>query len=147
MDEPSPKPESKGRRRARPEDLPAIFALMAEETRSLRAASREMGIDHPSVLALVRDNDDLRQQYAHAREVQGEDFADEITTVGRAVIAGKIPPDQGRVGIDAFKWAAGRMAPKAYGEKLEINSSSSDHELAAKLAAILEAAAKRRDGA
>ena len=57
-------------------------------------------------------------QYARAREFQGEGDADDIGDVAAKVQAGDIAPDVGRVVIDAKKWSAGKRRPKVYGEKL-----------------------------
>ncbi len=58
------------------------------------------------------------QHYARAREAQADVYADKIGTIGYAVLGAELPPDAARVAIDAFKWTAGKMKPKVYGEKI-----------------------------
>ena len=68
--------------------------------------------------------------------------------------AGVIDAQQARVELDARKWFASKFLPKQYGDKVSAELSgpdgkdlhASDHELSARLAAIMDAAAKRRDG-
>ena len=112
---PSPKPETKARR-PKPEDFPTIFRLMAVDGNSLRASCRKLGINQPSVSAVIRENEALRHQYAHAREALGEIDAENVISTARACLSGQIPPDRARVAIDAFKWAAGQRAPKQWGQ-------------------------------
>ena len=58
---------------------------------------------------------EFRQQYAHAREAQGDIYADCV--VDTAMDA-TIDPAVARVRIDALKWAAGKRKPKVYGDKV-----------------------------
>jgi len=111
----SEKPQTKARR-PRPDDFPTIFHMMAVDGNSLRQACRKLGIDQPSVSAVIREDEALRHQYTHAREALGELDAENVLTTARACMAGQIPPDRARVAIDAFKWAAGQRAPKQWGQ-------------------------------
>ena len=57
-----------------------------------------------------------------AREEQADGFADEIID-----IADSVTPETGEVAkaklqIDARKWKASKLAPKKYGEKLELDA-------------------------
>lgn len=59
------------------------------------------------------------QEYARAREAQGHREADEIRK-----IADDATPENvhvARLQIDARKWRASKMAPKVYGDKLELD--------------------------
>lgn len=62
------------------------------------------------------------ERYAHAREQQADLYADEIIE-----IADNCPPVQeeiakAKVRIDARKWKAARLAPKKYGDRLDVNA-------------------------
>lgn len=59
-----------------------------------------------------------RDQYARAREEQGRALAEEALDLARAAK----PEDAHavRVAVDTLKWAAGRMAPRDYGDRLEV---------------------------
>lgn len=68
-----------------------------------------------TVLRWLAENETFRAQYAQAREDQAEALADEIIDIADSADA----PDRARVRIDARKWAASKLAPKKYGDKLE----------------------------
>lgn len=56
-------------------------------------------------------------QYARARETQADSLADDIVDI--ADDKGLEPNDK-RVRIDARKWLAGKLRPKAYGDKVAV---------------------------
>lgn len=64
-------------------------------------------------------NEGFAKQYAHAREMQAETFADRI--VDDAMIAEDAA--LGRLRMDALKWAASKLAPKKYGDKVQTEHS------------------------
>ena len=72
-----------------------------------------------TVYKWLRTLPDFTQQYALARENQGDSYAD------RAVDEALTATDAalGRLKMDALKWAAGKLAPKKYGDKLDIEHS------------------------
>lgn len=65
------------------------------------------------------DGGELVEKYTRARELQGDSSFDSVLDVGRQVIAGTIAPDQARVAIDTLKWAAGKLRPKKYGDRVD----------------------------
>lgn len=78
--------------------------------------------DLPSVRTVYRwleSNEDFRQEYARAKEVQGHVQAErglkEALTATDAAI--------GRLKWDARRWTASKLAPKQYGDKLEIDQT------------------------
>ena len=70
---------------------------------------------------LAKD-ENLVAQYARARELQAEYFADAVVQIADDK---KLAPEHKRVMIDARKWVAGKQAPKKYGEKLDANINHS----------------------
>lgn len=72
-----------------------------------------------SVMRWIREDDDTAARYARAREYGADALADNIISAGRDVLDGKIAPDQARVAIDAMKWAASKLKPTSYGERME----------------------------
>lgn len=97
--------------------------------------------DMPSTAAVCRwlgVNEAFREQYAHAREAQADAIFDEILhiadnpLVGRKTKTtsdGKVEDTEGdmiehrRLQVDARKWMAGKLRPKKYGDKLDIEHS------------------------
>lgn len=68
-------------------------------------------------------NDAFRQQYAHAREVQADTKFDQVWDIADKATAENV--QVARLQIDAIKWQAGKLAPKKYGEKVELEHSGS----------------------
>lgn len=57
-------------------------------------------------------------QYARAREEQADHYADELLEIADTTK----DPNKARLQIDARKWKASKLAPKKYGEKLDITT-------------------------
>jgi hypothetical protein len=107
---------------------------------SLRAVcrSKDMPVKQ-TVLAWLGRYPEFQAQYARALEARGCGYGEEVVAVTQRVLAGEIAPDVGRVAIDGLKWAAGRMAPKVYGDRVAITGPDGGavkhqhtHELLAK---------------
>jgi hypothetical protein len=79
----------------------------------------EDGMPHErTVHRWLQDREDFRQMYAHARERQQEVFAAEVV-----LIADTEPdPARARNRMDARKWHASKVAPKKWGDKIEIDA-------------------------
>ena len=56
--------------------------------------------------------------YTRAREMQADTLADEIVHIGMTTTAKTAHRD--RIRMDAFKWAAAKLAPKKYGDKHQV---------------------------
>lgn len=92
--------------------------------------------------------DSFRQQYARAKEVQGH------VQFGRGVKEALTATDAqlGRLKLDARKWAAAKLAPKVYGDKVTAELTGADGgpiqmddtQAAARLASLLAGAQKRK---
>jgi chromosome condensin MukBEF complex kleisin-like MukF subunit len=82
------------------------------------------------------------QKYARARELQQDREADKIVVIADEADDAAIA----RLRIDSRKWRAAKMAPKKYGDRLDLNHSGSlqqlsDEQLEARLAELLRKAA------
>lgn len=91
----------------------------------------------PSTQAVLRwlaDHEDFRTQYARAREAQADALAEEILDISDDRDNDYITNDDGkevlnsehvqrsRLRVDARKWYASKVAPKKYGDKVELSS-------------------------
>lgn len=76
-----------------------------------------------TVFRWIAEDEDFRQRYARACANRSLVYADTIGDIAKGVMAGKIPPDAGRVAIDSYKWIAARLMPKYYGEKQQIEAT------------------------
>ena len=90
------------------------------EGESLRAICENDHMPSKSTVLLwvQKDEQGFSDQYTRARELQGETYAD------RAVHEALTASDAGigRLRMDALKWAAGKLAPKKYGDKTLVGS-------------------------
>ena len=84
------------------------------------SASAWLGISSFTFSKWLREDDDLAKQYAHAREAQGDIYADRVVDTA---MDPTIDPAVARVRIDALKWAAGKRKPKVYGDKVTTEHS------------------------
>lgn len=112
-----------------------ICELIAEG-RSLRSILKDDGMPASSTVfkALTLEKQ-FAEQYARAREAQADalfdeilDIADESSNDTYVDANGIEKTDQevvarSRIRIDARKWMAGKLRPKVYGDKLDLNHS------------------------
>jgi hypothetical protein len=78
--------------------------------------------DMPSrkvVFEWIDDDPAIRDQYARAMSMRAEKYADEVVHISDT------DPDvnRARVRIDARKWAAGKLAPAKYGDRLNVDAN------------------------
>lgn len=124
-----PKEEQQAKRVGRPSDFtPEIANEICERLingESLRRICRDDGMPNAStVCRWLGQNEEFRKQYAHAREVQADTYADEIVDIADgdvsedadAAVAAQLAA-RDRLRVDARKWVASKLAPKKYGEK------------------------------
>ena len=112
------------------------------EGRSLRSVCLEdWAPNQRTVFRWLADDDReaFRQQYARAREAQADAIFDEIIDISddgsndwmeRRREDGSVDEvlnhehiSRSKLRVDARKWMAGKLAPKKYGEKLDLTSS------------------------
>ena len=161
-------PKSKPRRQTEPKPTgrPSDFTqetadLICDEIakgRSLRTICADEGAEFDrlpherTVYRWLEEHELFRQQYARAREAQADGEFDEARAISQNATAENV--QVARLQIDTIKWRAGKLAPKKYGEKIAVEHGGEigvrhevgEGEAAAKLAALLEAARRRRDG-
>lgn len=122
-----------------------------------------MHLTEPMLYRWLREKEDFRQKYTHAREVQADVLAEEIVSIADELeIEAKYQGEtvtfdvsatavqRNRLRVDARKWYASKLAPKKYGDKLDtivsgpdggpvqVQVRMSDAERAVKLAYLLD---------
>lgn len=83
---------------------------------------------------LIKENPNLNERYARAKEIYADSLFDEIieiadesnadieiTEEGKMYVNGEAV-QRSRVKIDARKWILSKLAPKKYGDKLDLTS-------------------------
>ncbi len=132
------KPKKKGRPSLYTEALVAKICTRLAEGETLRAICRDPGMpDKATILRWLADKEkaDFRAQYTYAREMQADALFDEALEIADDA-SGDWTEDKGgkkvvdheniqrsRLRVDTRKWAAGKMAPKKYGDKLDLGGS------------------------
>lgn len=99
-----------------------------------------------TVMTWAAEHDDFSTKYLRAREAQAEVMDDKImTAAGEA----KADPQAARVQIEAYKWRAAKLAPKRFGDKIDVTSGGDairpmdESEKLTRIASILAAAQGR----
>lgn len=121
------------------DDLAARICDEIAEGRSLRdICSDEEMPDKATVLRWLAANEQFRDHYARAREAQADAIFDEILDIADDArndwmerrgeedagwVANGEHIQRSRLRIDARKWMAGKLQPKKYGDKLDLNHS------------------------
>ncbi len=128
------KSKKKGRPSLYTEALAAEICRRLAEGETLRSVCRDQAMpDKATVLRWLADKTkvDFRDQYAHARDMQADALFDEALEIADDVSGdwstdkdGKKVLDhehiqRSRLRVDTRKWAAGKLAPKRYGDKMQ----------------------------
>jgi len=103
---------------------------------TLRQIAKELGVASPSAIVnWARDDEAFREQYARAKDLQADRFAEEIIEIaddgtndwikreidGREVtVLDHEHIQRSKLRVDARRWLMAKMAPKKYGEKTEV---------------------------
>lgn len=113
-----------------PELAESILALMREGS-SLRQACEQVGVKKTTFLDWVEREPALADQYARAREQMLDAQAEQLEAIGdeaaRAETAVQVAGL--RLKADNRKWLLSKLAPKRYGDKLEIEQRTTFADL------------------
>lgn len=125
-------------------DAERIWAMVAEGM-TLVEIGAIMGIHAGNVLRRATETEEFAQHYAMARDAASDLF--ESMAIERARLADKDTAAADRLYVDTLKWAAGKRAPKRYGERAQIDHTTNGESLnrPATAEAALAAFAKSND--
>ncbi len=100
--------------------------------------------DVSTVLRWARDDEQFRKQYAHARELLLEVYADELIDIAddgrndftdRLTRSGEVKRifnresfERSRLRFDARRWVLSKLLPKKYGNRVGIDASGGEGE-------------------
>lgn len=92
--------------------------------KSLRAICREEGMpDITTIMDWLNKKPEFSQQYAHAREMQADGLFDQALDILTENYSDNVGVQSAKVKFDVIKWTAGKLAPKKYGDKIDMTSS------------------------
>ena len=98
--------------------------VQIEAGKSMREVCRMDGMpDHTTVIRWMRDDASLATRYARARMAQADVLFDRMEAVEEAVTAGTMDSHAARVVLDSMRWRASKLAPKVYGDRLDVSVS------------------------
>lgn len=141
-------------------DLPASFSdflsfIASNGTKGHMAAfCNAKGIPYTTLLTWVNSDPSRSEMYARAREDRADVLADEIVDISDEVeVVAKMKGEEvvlvldaaavsrNKLRVDARKWAASKLKPRTYGDKLELggtvnHQNMSDEVLLKRLASL-----------
>ena len=104
--------------------------------RSLRQVCGDEGMpDIRTVTRWLVADADFAHKYARARMAQADVLFDRMEAVEEAVSAGTMDSHAARVVLDSMRWRASKLAPKVYGDRLDVQVSDSRISITGALAA------------
>ena len=114
------KPKKKqGRPTKFTQELADLICERMSNGESLRSICREIGLLPSTVIMWMNHNKVFFEQYAQARQKQADSYADMILDEAFNSHDAQI----GRLRVDALKWVASKLAPKRYGDKVEVEQT------------------------
>jgi hypothetical protein len=72
----------------------------------------------------AEENDAFRQQYARAREAQADGKFEQTWDIAQTATTESV--QVARLQIDVLKWQSGKLAPKKYGEAVQMKHTDGD---------------------
>lgn len=106
------------------QDLADTICAQIAEGDSLRKVC--LGDDMPctqSVFRWFRTYPEFCEQYARAKEASADAHEDRITQVSEGLLNGEYCEKRARVALDGLKWAASKLKPRKYGERLDLGNA------------------------
>lgn len=143
-----------------PEIAAKICARLAEGESLIAICADDDMPSRAAVYVWLESNTEFQDRYARARARQAEHFLDEIVQIADESDRDTIHGENGdspnsewiarsRLRVDTRKWVMSKLAPKKYGDKIDVTTGNESLNLTpeqrqAKLAGIAAAAAKRK---
>lgn len=121
------------------EEMQAHICTEIARGRSLKSIlDNDPGMpSRPTVTGWILNDDGFSANYTRAREAQADFYADEIADIADT----ETDANKARVRIDARKWAAGKLKPKVYGDRLhldgDLNITLTDQQVESRVAQLL----------
>lgn len=98
--------------------------LAGGETLRTICEDSELAPDYSTVFRWLAVNESFRDQYARAKEVQGERMADEILSIADSATSEDY--NAARLQVDSRKWLLSKMIPKKYGDATLLKHADPD---------------------
>jgi len=104
------------------EELAARICAEMAKGRSLRSVCRDDGMPDESAVRLwaAEDRNGFAPHYARAREAQIEALSEDLLDIADSTTG---DPQRDKLRVDTRKWIMSKIAPKKYGDKLDLEHS------------------------
>ena len=90
--------------------------------RSLRQVCKEEGMpDFRTVQRWIVSDGQFAVKYARARVAQADTLFDRMEEIEESVKGGTMDSHAARVVLDSMRWRASKLAPKVYGDRLDVS--------------------------
>lgn len=110
-----------------------ICDIIATTDRGLVSICKELNISPTAVYDWIDKHPEFANKYARARELQADFLADQIIEISDDTSNDSIYTDKGeipntewisrsRLRVDARKWKASKLAPKKFGDKVDVTT-------------------------
>ena len=117
-------------------DIQERLVAEIQTGRSLRQVCGDEGMpDIRTVTRWLVADADFAHKYARARMAQADVLFDRMEAVEEQVSAGTMDSHAARVVLDSMRWRASKLAPKVYGDRLDVQVSDSRISITGALAA------------
>ena len=104
--------------------------------RSLRQVCGDEGMpDFRTVQRWIVSDGQFAVKYARARVAQADTLFDKMEEVEEAVSNGTMDSHAARVVLDSMRWRASKLAPKVYGDRLDVSVTDNRISITGALAA------------
>lgn len=107
-----------------------VICTMVANGSTIRQVAEALGCDIATVVRRATVDEDAAQRYARARDASSDALEAEIMEAARNVDRSNANAE--RVKIDALKWVAAKRAPKRFGERAQVDHTSSDGSMTPK---------------
>lgn len=117
-----------------PQIAAKICEVISTSSVGLHTICKESGMPAvSSIMKWLKEHEEFSEQYARARELQADFMAGEILQIAddgsKDIVHTELGDytnheaiNRSRLRVDARKWLASKLAPKVYGDKLDLTS-------------------------
>lgn len=102
-------------RAPRVEDWDPFFERLANGGK-FKVICEQLGLHPATVKNRIAGDEHLQRQLAVAQAIKADDYAEKSIAIADGVVDGLIDTARGRVGIQAYQWAAAQLDPQSWGK-------------------------------
>jgi hypothetical protein len=118
---------------------------VAGDARSLRQVCQDEDMPtYKTVYEWLNADPELRERYELARAERGDYLGERVVELSEQIVSGELDPQAGKNAIDGYKWVAGRMAPRSWGDRSALDMRVSRDAGEDHVSAVLELAERKK---